>query len=56
MALGDKMTAALTSGDWLSLLPALNHEQAPFRLHWLAAFLMDALKWRHGAQSALVNT
>ncbi|EKK3978918.1 DNA polymerase III subunit delta' [Cronobacter sakazakii] len=56
VALGDKMTAALTSGDWLSLLPALNHEQAPFRLHWLAAFLMDALKWRHGAQSALVNT
>jgi len=37
------------SGDWLSLLPALNHDQAPDRLHWLAALLLDALKIQQGA-------
>ena len=37
------------SGDWYSLLAALNHEQAPARLHWLATLLMDALKRHHGA-------
>ncbi|MGC6744215.1 DNA polymerase III subunit delta' C-terminal domain-containing protein [Escherichia coli] len=26
------------------MLAALNHEQAPARLHWLATLLMDALK------------
>ncbi|EOW6643725.1 DNA polymerase III subunit delta' [Cronobacter muytjensii] len=56
VALSEKTAAALSGGDWLSLLPALNHDQAPFRLHWLASFLMDALKWRHGAYGALVNT
>lgn len=37
------------SGDWYSLLAALNNEQAPARLHWLATLLMDALKRHHGA-------
>ncbi|WP_336998291.1 DNA polymerase III subunit delta' [Leclercia sp. M50] len=37
------------SGDWMSLLPVLNHEQAPDRLHWLAALLLDALKIQQGA-------
>jgi|GEM_PF-2274058 len=37
------------SGDWLSLLPVLNHEQVPDRLHWLAALLLDALKIQQGA-------
>lgn len=37
------------SGDWYSLLPTLNHEQAPARLHWLATLLMDALKRKYGA-------
>jgi len=35
---------ALNSGDWLSLLAALNHEQVAERLHWLATLLLDALK------------
>lgn len=34
---------SVPSGDWYSLLAALNHEQAPARLHWLATLLMDAL-------------
>lgn len=40
---------SVPSGDWYSLLAALNHEQAPARLHWLATLLMDALKRHHGA-------
>ena len=32
----------LASGDWLALLPILNHEQAAVRLHWLASLLVDA--------------
>ena len=40
---------SVQSGDWYSLLAALNHEQAPARLHWLATLLMDALKRHHGA-------
>ncbi len=36
--------SALDSHDWLSMLPALNSDQAPERLHWLAALLLDALK------------
>ncbi len=34
--------AATASGDWLALLPILNHEQAAVRLHWLASLLVDA--------------
>lgn len=40
--------SALDSGDWLGLLPALNSEGAPERLHWLAALLLDALKIQQG--------
>ncbi|MEL0555123.1 MULTISPECIES: DNA polymerase III subunit delta' [Enterobacteriaceae] len=38
----------LTSGDWLSLLSILNHEQAAVRLHWLASLLLDAQKRQQG--------
>ena len=41
--------SALDSHDWLSMLPALNSDQAPERLHWLAALLLDALKIQQGA-------
>ncbi|MEG1211350.1 MAG: DNA polymerase III subunit delta' [Leclercia sp.] len=37
------------SGDWLSLLTVLNHEQATERLHWFAALVLDALKIQQGA-------
>jgi len=47
--LSQALGAVLDSGDWLSLLPVLNHEQAPDRLHWLAALLLDALKIQQGA-------
>lgn len=40
---------ALDSGDWLSVLPALNSDQAAERLHWLAALLLDSLKLQQGA-------
>ncbi len=36
------------------MLSALNHEQAPARLHWLATLLMDALK-RHYDASHVTN-
>ncbi|HBY9531626.1 DNA polymerase III subunit delta' [Klebsiella aerogenes] len=42
------LASTLTSGDWLSLLPVLNHEQAPVRLHWLASLLLDAQKRQQG--------
>jgi len=38
----------LTQGDWLTLLPILNHEQAAVRLHWLASLLVDAQKRQQG--------
>jgi len=41
--------AVSDSGDWLSLLSVLNHDQASERLHWLAALLLDALKIQQGA-------
>ena len=59
----DALSATLESRDWLSLLSSLNHEQAEYRLHWLASLLLDALKLQQGAQSLtnadvwpLVNT
>lgn len=48
-ALCQALASTLLSGDWYTLLAALNHEQAPARLHWLATLMMDALKRQHGA-------
>lgn len=48
-ALCRAVASALESGDWLSVLPALNSDQAAERLHWLAALLLDALKIQQGA-------
>ena len=42
------LAATLASGDWLALLPILNHEQAAVRLHWLASLLVDAQKRQQG--------
>lgn len=36
------LATTLASGDWLALLPILNHEQAAVRLNWLASLLVDA--------------
>ena len=47
-ALCRAVASALESGDWLSVLPALNSDQAAERLHWLAALLLDALKIQQG--------
>ena len=48
-ALCRAVASALESGDWLSVLPALNSDQAAECLHWLAALLLDALKIQQGA-------
>lgn len=40
------LESTLGSGDWLALLPALNHDNATDRLHWLASLLLDAIKAR----------
>lgn len=38
------LSATLTSGDWLALLPTLNHDSVVARLHWFSSLLLDALK------------
>ncbi len=43
------LATTLASGDWLALLPILNHEQAAVRLHWLASLLVDAQKRQQGS-------
>lgn len=54
-ALCDALGAALLSGDMLTLLPLLNHDDVADRLHWLCALLLDAVKWQQGAESYVVN-
>lgn len=56
------LSATLNGGDWLALLPSLNHETVAQRLHWLASLLLDALKQQQGIRAianvdcaALVN-
>ncbi|WP_434524468.1 DNA polymerase III subunit delta' [Photorhabdus asymbiotica] len=46
---------ALDKRDALSLLPRLNHENAPQCLHWLISLLLDAVKWQRQAQSYCIN-
>lgn len=38
------LSVSVNSGDWLALLPALNHDSVVQRLHWLSSLLLDALK------------
>ncbi|MTH46534.1 DNA polymerase III subunit delta' [Intestinirhabdus alba] len=47
------LAECLQSGEWYTLLPALNHEQAPARLHWLATLLLDALKHQQGVSHSI---
>ena len=42
------LEGALQNGDWLSLLPALNHESVADRLYWLTTLLLDAVKRQQG--------
>ncbi|CUX97211.1 DNA polymerase III subunit delta' [Candidatus Hoaglandella endobia] len=55
LALCASLSAAITSGDMLSLLPALNHDEDDGPLHWLLTLITDALKWQQGAQAFLIN-
>ncbi|EKN6085741.1 DNA polymerase III subunit delta' [Yersinia enterocolitica] len=47
--------SALHSSDLLSLLPQLNHDDAPERLQWISSLVLDALKWQQGAGQFAVN-
>lgn len=47
--------SALNSSDLLSLLPQLNHDDAPERIQWLSSLVLDALKWQQGAGEFAVN-
>ncbi|MDF7681098.1 DNA polymerase III subunit delta' [Enterobacteriaceae bacterium ESL0689] len=38
------LESVLFDGDWLALLPILNHEQVAYRLYWLASLFFDAQK------------
>ncbi|MCT4704209.1 DNA polymerase III subunit delta' [Enterobacteriaceae bacterium H20N1] len=51
----EKLAQACASKDMLALLPALNHEDAARRIHWLSSLLLDALKWQQGAGQWLAN-
>lgn len=42
------LDASLTSGDWLSLLPVLNQDNAAESLRTLIALLLDAIKHQQG--------
>ena len=54
-ALCQALTNAVAPRAFYSLLPQLNHEDAPERIHWLSLLLLDALKIQRGAASARVN-
>lgn len=54
-ALCQALAAALPQRSFFSLLPQLNHDDAAARIHWLAALLLDAIKWQSGLSQALVN-
>lgn len=51
----DNMTTSVAQQDWVSLLSVLNHEPVDERLCWLAALLLDAIKWRQGIRNAQSN-
>ncbi|MEO3989018.1 DNA polymerase III subunit delta' [Pseudocitrobacter cyperus] len=42
------LSATLSNGDWLSLLPILNHEMVARRLHWLVSLVLDAIRQQQG--------
>jgi len=46
---------AISSGNILSFLPQLNHDDIDKRLHWLISLLIDALKWHQGCGKFIVN-
>lgn len=56
------LSSTLHSGDWLALLPTLNHDTVVQRLHWFSSLLLDALKQQqritrltNADQAVLVN-
>lgn len=46
---------AAIQGDLLSLLPALNHDDAARRIGWLCSLLVDAVKWQQGGGAWISN-
>ncbi|MEO3739300.1 DNA polymerase-3 subunit delta' [Kosakonia oryzendophytica] len=49
LTLCQAVDTALQSGDWLAVLPALNHERVAERLQWMSSLFLDALKVQQGA-------
>ncbi|WP_367680495.1 DNA polymerase III subunit delta' C-terminal domain-containing protein [Candidatus Fukatsuia anoeciicola] len=45
----------LSSGNILSFLPQLNHDDIDKRLYWLISLLIDALKWHQGCSRFIIN-
>ncbi|MGK2960005.1 MAG: DNA polymerase III subunit delta' [Candidatus Malihini olakiniferum] len=54
-ALCQVLANAVAPRAFYSLLPQLNHEDVPERIHWLSSLLLDALKIQRGAASARIN-
>ncbi|MFT8211301.1 MAG: DNA polymerase III subunit delta' [Symbiopectobacterium sp.] len=54
-ALCQALANAVAPRAFYTLLPLLNHEDSPERIHWLSSLLLDALKIQRGAANARVN-
>ncbi|MGL9759763.1 MAG: DNA polymerase III subunit delta' [Symbiopectobacterium sp.] len=54
-ALCQALANAVPARTFYSLLPQLNHDDVPERLHWLSSLLLDALKIQCGAVSERIN-
>ncbi|PXW47981.1 DNA polymerase III delta prime subunit [Erwinia sp. AG740] len=50
-----QLSQSLQSGDALTLLPVLNHDDAERRIHWVCTVFLDALKWRYQASGQRTN-
>ncbi|MGG5215124.1 DNA polymerase III subunit delta' [Rahnella variigena] len=55
VALCQQLYTQCQQQDMLSLLPQLNHDDAPERLYWLATLLLDAIKWQQQAGQFIIN-
>lgn len=49
------LDSAFTQRDLLSLLPALNHNNADERIHWAISLLLDVVKYQQRAANFVVN-
>lgn len=50
-----QLSQAVNSGDFLSLLSAVNHQEPEKRISWLVTLLMDAVKYQQNMAPACLN-